>query len=198
LDKVGRATPDQWGNYTNTSTAIKVINNQQPRNLYNSMMKNHDSSNTGIRLYCNSPDCYCVLQSAEIFLVKFWEWDFLMWLFCVLIIKSGFLFIWSSQPSILTEVTIMLDDYFKTFAEVKYLIWLGIEPQSPSPQPVVIAMIYNDHWWTKFCTGLPSYLNVLCTVRASQVQFYQEHFFCLDKELKYWRLANRYFVVLCF
>jgi len=38
----------------------------------------------------------------------------------------------------------MLDDYFKTNPGVKYLPWLGIEPQSHSPQPVVIAMSYND------------------------------------------------------
>jgi len=68
---------------------------------------------------------------------------FLMGLFCVLIIKSGFLFMWSSQPSIMTEVTIMLYDYFKSNPGVKDLPWSGIEPQSPSPCPVAIAMSYN-------------------------------------------------------
>jgi len=51
---------------------------------------------------------------------------------------------WSEQPSILTEVAIMLNDYYKTKPGVKDLPWPGMEPQSPSPQPVVIAMNYND------------------------------------------------------
>jgi len=38
----------------------------------------------------------------------------------------------------------MLDDYFETNAGVKDLPRRGIEPQSPSPQPVAIAMSYND------------------------------------------------------
>jgi len=64
--------------------------------------------------------------------------------FMFLIIKSGFLFMWSAQPSILTVVIIMLDDYFKTNPGVNNLPWPGIEPQSPSPQPVVVAMSYNN------------------------------------------------------
>jgi len=51
---------------------------------------------------------------------------------------------WSAQPSILTEIIIMLDDHFNTNPYVKYLPWLGIEPLSSSPQPVVIAMSHND------------------------------------------------------
>jgi len=50
--------------------------------------------------------------------------------FMFLIIKSGFLCVWSTQPSILTEVTIMLDDYFKTKPGVKDLPWPGIKPHS--------------------------------------------------------------------
>jgi len=41
---------------------------------------------------------------------------------------------WSTQWSILTVVTIMLDDYFKTNQGVKDLPRPGIEPQSRSPQ----------------------------------------------------------------
>jgi len=51
---------------------------------------------------------------------------------------------WSAQPSILIVVTIMLDDYCNTNPGVQDLPWLGIDPQSPSPQPVVIAMSYYD------------------------------------------------------
>jgi len=40
----------------------------------------------------------------------------------------------------MTKVTILLDDYFKTNPRVKDLSRPGIEPQSPSPQPVVIAV----------------------------------------------------------
>jgi len=40
LDKIGRATPLQWGNYINASTAVKVINNQKPNLLCDSLMKN--------------------------------------------------------------------------------------------------------------------------------------------------------------
>jgi len=62
------------------------------------------------------------------------------------IIESGFLFAWSAQPSIsATEVTIILDDYFKTNPGVKDLPRLGIKPLSPSPKPVVTAMSYSDH-----------------------------------------------------
>jgi len=75
----------------------------------------------------------CVLQSSELSLVKFWQW-------CFLTIKSGFLFMWSAQPPILTMATIMLDDYFKTNPGIKDLLWPLIEPQTPSPQPVVTAM----------------------------------------------------------
>jgi len=57
---------------------------------------------------------------------------------------SVFLFIWSAQPSILTELTIMSDDYFQTNPGVKDLPWLGIEPQSLSPQPVVMTISYDD------------------------------------------------------
>jgi len=38
----------------------------------------------------------------------------------------------------------MLDDYFKTNPGGKVLPWTRIEPQSPSLQPVVIVMSYND------------------------------------------------------
>jgi len=38
----------------------------------------------------------------------------------------------------------MLDDYFMTHPGIKDLPWPGIEPQSPSPQPAVIAMSYSD------------------------------------------------------
>jgi len=56
-----------------------------------------------------------------------------------LLIKSGFLFMWP----VLTEVTIMLDNCFKANPGDEDLPWPGIEPQSPSPQPVVIALSYN-------------------------------------------------------
>jgi len=39
-----------------------------------------------------------------------------------------------AQPSILTVVTIILDDYLKTNPGVKDLPQLGIEPQPPNPQ----------------------------------------------------------------
>jgi len=54
--------------------------------------------------------------------------------FLFLIIKSDFfVHVRSAQPSILTEVTIMLDDYFKTNPGFKYLPRLEIEPQPPGP-----------------------------------------------------------------
>jgi len=62
--------------------------------------------------------------------------------FVCLIIKSCFLFTWSAQPSILTKVTIMWDDYFKTNPRVIDLPCPGIELQSPSHQPFVIGMSY--------------------------------------------------------
>jgi len=46
-----------------------------------------------------------------------------------LTIKSGFLFMWSAQPSILIAVTIMI-----ILRQILALPWPGIEPQSPSPQ----------------------------------------------------------------
>jgi len=51
-----------------------------------------------------------------------------------LIIKSGILFTWSAQPSILTVATIILDDYLKTNPGVKDLPRPGIKPQPHSPQ----------------------------------------------------------------
>jgi len=50
---------------------------------------------------------------------------------------------WSAQPSILTIVTIIYDDYFKANPGVKDLPGPGIEPQSPSPQALVIAISFN-------------------------------------------------------
>jgi len=47
-------------------------------------------------------------------------------------IKSDFLFMWSAQPLILTEVTTMLDDCFKKNPGVKVLPWPGIEWPLPS------------------------------------------------------------------
>jgi len=38
----------------------------------------------------------------------------------------------------------MSDDYFKTDPGINNLPWPGIEPQSPRPQTVVIAMSYNN------------------------------------------------------
>jgi len=38
----------------------------------------------------------------------------------------------------------MLVDYTKANIEIKDLPRLGIEPQSPDPQPVDMAMSYND------------------------------------------------------
>jgi len=53
----------------------------------------------------------------------------------------------------------MLDDYFKLSPGVKILPWLGIGPPSPSRQPVVIAMSYNDPMFYIFVyKGLPFYL----------------------------------------
>jgi len=37
-----------------------------------------------------------------------------------------------------------VSDYFKTIPGVKDLPWLGIEPQSPSSQPVVMVMSNSD------------------------------------------------------
>jgi len=47
---------------------------------------------------------------------------------------------WSAQPSILTVVTIMLDDYLKTNPGVKDLPRPVIEPQSPNPQSDAITI----------------------------------------------------------
>jgi len=47
---------------------------------------------------------------------------------------------WSAQPSILTEVTIMLDDYLKTNSGVKDLPRPGIEPQPRRPQSDAITI----------------------------------------------------------
>jgi len=38
----------------------------------------------------------------------------------------------------------VLDGYFKANRGVEYVLRLGVEPQSPNPQPVVIGMNYND------------------------------------------------------
>jgi len=46
----------------------------------------------------------------------------------------------SAQPSILTEVH---HDYLKINPRIKDFPWPGIESQSPSPRPVVIAVSYN-------------------------------------------------------
>jgi len=100
-----------------------------------------DSPSNEVLDFATTLHCYCVWQSPELSLVKFWEWYFLMRnYFVFLIIKSGFLLMWSAQPSGLTVVTIMLDDYFKTNPGVKDLPWPGIERQFPSPQPLVISM----------------------------------------------------------
>jgi len=50
---------------------------------------------------------------------------------------------WSAQPSILTKVTIMLDDYLIVNPGVKDLPWLGIEPQSPSQMPQQPQFLWN-------------------------------------------------------
>jgi len=77
--------------------------------------------------------------------VKFLEWYLIWWNHCVfLIIKSSFLFMWFAQPSILTKVTIVLDEYFKANLGVKDLPQLEVEPQSPSPQPVEKVFFVND------------------------------------------------------
>jgi len=47
---------------------------------------------------------------------------------------------WSAQPNILTEVTIMLDGNVETNPGVKDLPWLWIEPQSPSSQSDAITI----------------------------------------------------------
>jgi len=54
-------------------------------------------------------------------LVKFWEWYFFRCnYFVVLVIISGFfVHVIPAQPSILTVVTIILDDYLKTNPGVK-------------------------------------------------------------------------------
>jgi len=55
---------------------------------------------------------------------------------------------WSAQQS--TEVTILLDDYFKTNPGVKDLPWLGIEPRSPSPQSRQLQWPHNEaNQWMK-------------------------------------------------
>jgi len=82
-----------------------------------------------IRLYNNSLHFYCVLQSSELSLVKFWCNYFVF-----SIIKSDFLCVWSAQPSILTVVTIILDDYLKTNPWVKDYPWPGIKLQPPCAQ----------------------------------------------------------------
>jgi len=51
---------------------------------------------------------------------------------------------WFAQSSILTMVTIILDYYFKLNPGVKDLPQPGMEPQSPSPQPGVLATSYDD------------------------------------------------------
>jgi len=60
--------------------------------------------------------------------------------FVLLITNYDFLFMWSAQPSFLTEVTMMLDYNFKTNPGVKDLPRPGIEPQSPSPQSDTITI----------------------------------------------------------
>jgi len=57
---------------------------------------------------------------------------------------------WSAQPSILTMVTIMLDDYLKTNPGVKDLPWPGIEPQTPSPQSDICHNHYLLNYLTDF------------------------------------------------
>jgi len=48
----------------------------------------------------------------------------------------------------------MLDDHFKANPGVKDLSSLGIEPQSTSPQLVVIAMSYKDLFQIAICECL--------------------------------------------
>jgi len=58
-----------------------------------------------------------------------------------LIIKSGFfVHVIAAQSSILTEVTIMLDDYLKTNPGVKDFARPGIELQPPNPQSDAITI----------------------------------------------------------
>jgi len=84
--------------------------------------------------------------------------------FVFLMIKLGFLFMWSAFCTTIDPdccSTIMLDDYFKTNPGVKDLPWPGIESQSPSPQPVVMAMSYDDpnDVQTNICKTLTSVCN---------------------------------------
>jgi len=105
-----------------------------------------DSCNTEVLDLTTIPYTgYVSLQSSELSLFKFWERTFSdVLILCLSVIQSGFLFMWSAQSSILTAVTIILDYYFEANPGVKNLPWPGIEPQSPSPQSVVIAMSYDD------------------------------------------------------
>jgi len=85
-----------------------------------------DSSNAEVLDFTNnSLHYYCVLQSSELSQVKFWEWYFSDFVFLIILFQR------SAESSILTEVSIMLGDYFKTHPGVKGLPWLGIEPLPP-------------------------------------------------------------------
>jgi len=69
---------------------------------------------------------YAVIVSYSHLNYPWLNFDVIILLF--LIIKSGFMFMWSAQPSILTVVTVMLDDYLQPNPGVKDLPWVGIEP----------------------------------------------------------------------
>jgi len=64
-------------------------------------------------------------------------------------LNKVFLFTWSAQPSILTEVTVMI--ILRPNPGVKDLPWPGIELQSPSPCPVVIALSYSNPLSYRHC-----------------------------------------------
>jgi len=81
-----------------------------------------DSSYTEVLDFTTVPDTLllCLYSHMNYPWLNFWEWYFLICnYFVFLIILSGSLFIRSAQPPILTEVTIMLDDYFKANPGVK-------------------------------------------------------------------------------
>jgi len=87
-------------------------------------------------------------QSPELSLVKFLEMVFSdLIVLCFLMINHVFLFMWSAQPSILTKVTVMLDDHLKALN-----LWVKDLPRLVSNPSLPILSQFHNICFLKFHT----------------------------------------------
>jgi len=95
--KMGRKIVQNWIGKDLNKVSFGWSNNTCIKTYLQSTMA--DTLNPGWE-YCSNPGCLSFSND-------------ILWLnyFVILITKPGFLFLWSAQPSILTNVAIMLDDY---------------------------------------------------------------------------------------